>query len=105
MDKILCIDDEELGLQVRRFMLQSEGFEVAIAADGKTDLELFGKAGFDLVLLDYFSSLDRARRWLWDPKGESAQSISPFFYHQRRRWHRIRAVDYARNCFQDRRLR
>lgn len=53
MDKILCIDDEELGLFVRKMMLESEGFEVTVARDGKSGLELFGQKPFDLVLLDY----------------------------------------------------
>ena len=52
-DRILCIDDEELGLLVRKLMLESEGFDVAVATDGKSGLELFEKSWFDLVLLDY----------------------------------------------------
>jgi CheY-like chemotaxis protein len=52
-DRILCIDDEELGLQVRKLVLESEGFEVTSALDGKTGLDLFAKRDFDLVLLDY----------------------------------------------------
>lgn len=51
--KILCIDDEELGLRVRKLMLESEGFEVAVASDGRSALEICGKLEFDLVLLDY----------------------------------------------------
>lgn len=51
--KILCIDDEEMGLLVRKLILESEGFEVAIAADGKSGLQLFNNERFDLVLLDH----------------------------------------------------
>ncbi len=51
--KILCIDDEELGLLVRKMMLESEGFNVSVAPDGKSGLQLFGETTFDLVLLDY----------------------------------------------------
>jgi len=51
--KILCIDDEEMGLLVRKLILESEGFEVAIAADGKSGLRLFNDGRFDLVILDH----------------------------------------------------
>jgi CheY-like chemotaxis protein len=51
--KILCIDDETVGLAVRKVVLESEGFDVAIAADGRTGLQLFSDTTFDLVVLDY----------------------------------------------------
>jgi CheY-like chemotaxis protein len=53
LGKILCIDDEVVGLRVRKLMLESEGFEVTIAVDGKSALELCAQLSFDLVLLDY----------------------------------------------------
>lgn len=51
--RILCIDDEELGLLVRKMTLEAEGYDVAIASDGPSGLELFGTQAFDLVLLDH----------------------------------------------------
>ena len=51
--KILCIDDEETGLHVRKLILESEGFQVAIATDGRRGLDLFNADRFDLVLLDH----------------------------------------------------
>lgn len=51
--RILCIDDEELGLSVRKLILESEGFDVSIASDGRTGLDLFSTLNFDLVLLDH----------------------------------------------------
>lgn len=51
--RVLCIDDEQTGLLVRKMILESEGFEVATAADGKAGLELFTQGGIDLVLLDH----------------------------------------------------
>jgi CheY-like chemotaxis protein len=51
--KILCIDDEELGLLVRKMVLESEGFEVAVASDGRSGLDLFNGGDFDLVVLDH----------------------------------------------------
>jgi CheY-like chemotaxis protein len=53
VQRILCIDDEAVGLAVRKMMLESEGFEVTTAPDGKTGLQLFSDAEFDLVVLDY----------------------------------------------------
>jgi CheY-like chemotaxis protein len=51
--KILCIDDDELGLRVRKLTLESEGFQVATADNGKNGLELMAAAPFDIVLLDH----------------------------------------------------
>ena len=51
--KILCVDDEELGLLVRKLMLESEGFEVSVASNGQSALDLCGRSRFDLVVLDY----------------------------------------------------
>jgi CheY-like chemotaxis protein len=51
---ILCIDDEELGLRVRRMVLERTGYRVATAIDGVTGLSLFGNEPVDAVVLDYF---------------------------------------------------
>jgi CheY-like chemotaxis protein len=51
--KILCIDDDELGLMVRRLTLEAEGFEVAAALSGPKGLELLAVSRFDVVLLDH----------------------------------------------------
>ena len=51
--KVLCIDDDELGLMVRRLTLEAEGFEVATAASGPKGLELLKATPFDVVLLDH----------------------------------------------------
>lgn len=51
--RILCVDDEELGLLVRKMTLEAEGYEVTIAPDGPSGLQLFASQPFDLVLLDH----------------------------------------------------
>jgi CheY-like chemotaxis protein len=51
---ILCIDDEELGLQIRRMVLEREGYRVLTARDGQTGLSIFSKERVDAVVLDYF---------------------------------------------------
>ena len=51
--KILCIDDDALGLTVRKLILESEGYEVSLATAGQEGLDLMSGANFDLVLLDH----------------------------------------------------
>lgn len=50
---ILCIDDEELGLQVRRVMLEREGYTVLTACDGTSGLAIFDTQPVSAVILDY----------------------------------------------------
>lgn len=51
---ILCIDDEALGLQIRRAVLERAGYQVLTAADGATGLSLFRGNDIDGVVLDYY---------------------------------------------------
>lgn len=51
---VLCVDDERIGLRVRKIMLESRGFNVLTASDGRQGLELFDGNKVDLVVLDYF---------------------------------------------------
>lgn len=51
--KILCIDDDKLGLTVRKLILESEGYDVTLATAGQEGLELMSGSNFDLVLLDH----------------------------------------------------
>lgn len=50
---VLCVDDEALGLQIRRALLEMAGFKVLTALDGKTAISLFKANTIDAVLLDY----------------------------------------------------
>jgi two-component system, OmpR family, response regulator CpxR len=49
---ILCVDDNEQALSVRKFMLETRGYRVLTALDSETALELFSNGGIDLVLSD-----------------------------------------------------
>lgn len=51
---VLCVDDERIGLRVRKIMLESRGFNVLTASDGRQGLEVFEANRVDLVVLDYF---------------------------------------------------
>ena len=50
---ILCIDDEELGLRIRRVILERAGYQVLTAPDGKSGLERFSAYEVNAVVLDY----------------------------------------------------
>ncbi|HEY0161729.1 MAG TPA: response regulator [Edaphobacter sp.] len=50
---ILCIDDEPVGLKVRKILLEREGYRVLTAADGPSSLPLFEQEPVDIVVLDY----------------------------------------------------
>ncbi len=51
---ILCIDDEALGLQIRKAVLEREGYRVLTALDGSSGLTLFAGEPVEGVILDYF---------------------------------------------------
>lgn len=50
---ILCIDDNEQSLSIRKFMLETRGYRVLAASGGREAIDLFQQAGaVDLVLTD-----------------------------------------------------
>lgn len=51
---ILCIDDEALGLEIRKAVLERAGYQVLTAVDGPTGLSLFRGNTVDGVVLDYY---------------------------------------------------
>lgn len=52
MTKILVVEDEDSFSDALAFLLGKEGFEVSVASDGVSALEIFDREGADLVLLD-----------------------------------------------------
>ena len=52
MTRVLVVEDEESFSDALAFMLEREGYEVAVAADGNVALEVFEKSGADILLLD-----------------------------------------------------
>jgi len=50
---ILCVDDELVGLQVRKILLERAGYRVLTAQNGSTGLELFSSHPVEAVVLDY----------------------------------------------------
>jgi CheY-like chemotaxis protein len=50
---ILCVDDELVGLRVRKILLERAGYRVLTAMDGVSGLTLFEKEPVEAVVLDY----------------------------------------------------
>jgi len=51
-NKILVVDDEEALRTVLCAELEGEGYQVTSAVDGQDAINILGKNGFDLILLD-----------------------------------------------------
>jgi CheY-like chemotaxis protein len=51
---VLCVDDETIGLRVRKLMLEGHGFNVLTATSGQQGLDLFDQNHVDVVVLDYY---------------------------------------------------
>jgi two-component system, OmpR family, response regulator CpxR len=49
---ILCVDDNEQSLSIRKVMLETRGYHVITCTGGQAALERFKKGGVDLVLTD-----------------------------------------------------
>ncbi|HSY69397.1 MAG TPA: response regulator [Edaphobacter sp.] len=50
---VLCVDDELVGLQVRKILLERAGYRVLTAQDGPSGLEIFSAEPVEAVVLDY----------------------------------------------------
>ncbi|HYK35830.1 response regulator [Alloacidobacterium sp.] len=49
---ILCVDDNEQALSVRKFLLETRGYRVISALSSEEALDIFRTGGIDLVLSD-----------------------------------------------------
>jgi two-component system response regulator CpxR len=49
---ILCVDDNEQALSIRKLMLETRGYRVLACNSGDQALEMFKQGGVDLVLSD-----------------------------------------------------
>jgi CheY-like chemotaxis protein len=50
---VLCVDDELIGLKVRKILLERAGYRVLTAIDGCAGLEIFSNEPVEAVILDY----------------------------------------------------
>lgn len=53
MPLLLCIDDETVGLKIRKAVLERAGYQVLTAENGFQGLEMFASQPVQLVVLDY----------------------------------------------------
>jgi CheY-like chemotaxis protein len=51
---VLCIDDEQTALQLRRTLLESAGYKVVAAKSGAQGIQIFGSEPVQAVVLDYW---------------------------------------------------
>ncbi len=49
---ILCVDDNEQALSIRKVLLETRGYRVVACNNGRQALEAFQRGGIDLVLTD-----------------------------------------------------
>lgn len=50
---ILCVDDNEQALSIRKVVLETRGYRVLACNSGRSALEAFEKGGVDLVVTDW----------------------------------------------------
>jgi|SRR5579862_1501812 len=50
---VLCVDDELIGLRIRKILLERAGYRVLTAPDGPLGLEIFSAEPVQAVVLDY----------------------------------------------------
>ncbi len=50
---VLCIDDELIGLKVRRILLERAGYTVVSALEGSEGIDIFAREPVAAVVLDY----------------------------------------------------
>lgn len=50
---VLCVDDERVGLLVRKTLLERAGYRVLTAPDGPSGLSLFAEHPIEAVVLDF----------------------------------------------------
>ena len=51
--RVLCVDDEVLGLEIRRVVFERAGYTVLTASDGPSAIKVFRENEVDAVVLDY----------------------------------------------------
>jgi CheY-like chemotaxis protein len=50
---LLCIDDDEMGLRIRKMMLEAQNYQVLTALSGEAGLAILDSHQVDAVILDY----------------------------------------------------
>ena len=53
MSRVLLVEDEETAAEVLSMLLELDGFDVTLAANGKRAIEMLGKVNPELIITDY----------------------------------------------------
>jgi CheY-like chemotaxis protein len=76
---ILCVDDNEQSLSIRKIMLETRGYRVIACSNGEAALEEFRKGGVDLVLTDLIMPGVDGHRLVDEIKSMSPQTPAILF--------------------------
>jgi two-component system response regulator CpxR len=71
---ILCVDDNEQALSIRKIMLETRGYRVLAFNNGALALEAFRRGGVDLVLTDLIMPGGDGSRLIEEVKNLSPQT-------------------------------
>jgi two-component system response regulator CpxR len=71
---ILCVDDNEQSLSIRKVMLETRGYRVVSCSNGAQALECFKQGGVDLVLTDLMMPGIDGGRLIEEIKGLSPET-------------------------------
>ncbi|HYL12287.1 MAG TPA: response regulator [Terriglobales bacterium] len=71
---ILCVDDNEQSLSIRKVLLETRGYRVVACTRGEEALERFKKGGVDLVLTDLIMPGCDGTKLIQDIKAISPQT-------------------------------
>jgi len=71
---ILCVDDNEQALSIRKVMLETRGYRVIACNNGESGLEAFRRGGVDLVLTDLIMPVVDGSRLIEEVKRLSPQT-------------------------------
>jgi two-component system, OmpR family, response regulator CpxR len=76
---ILCVDDNEQSLSIRKVMLETRGYRVLTAASAREAMLAFHKGGIDLVLSDLIMPDCDGRQLIEQIKAVSPQTPAVLF--------------------------
>ena len=71
---ILCVDDNEQALSIRKILLETRGYRVLACNSGEMALEAFRRGGVDLVLTDLIMPGVDGSRLIEEVKRDSPQT-------------------------------
>lgn len=71
---ILCVDDNEQSLSIRKVMLETRGYRVLAYTDARQALERFSEGGVDLVLTDLVMPVVDGSKLIRDVKDRSPET-------------------------------